>query len=137
MKSAKLTVGAILLFTSLFFVRCSPDVPYVSTTKEVITQGTWAVDYYYYGADKTAQYQNYVFSFLTSGVMKVTNGGDVYEGTWSTIKDPNRTDLLNISLDNQQPVLAELNASWNITTINLTHVAMKNGSNTQLVFRKL
>jgi len=137
MKSTQLAVSAILLFTSLFFVRCSPDLPYVSTTKEVITQGTWSIDYYYYGADRTAQYQNYVFSFSTTGVIKCTNGADVYEGSWSTVKDAGSTDLLTLSLDNQQTVLGELNGSWSITTINLSNVAMKNGSNTQLIFKKL
>jgi hypothetical protein len=137
MKSTQLAVSAILFFSSLFFISCSPDLPYVSTTKEVITQGTWSVDYYYYGADKTAQYQNYVFNFSTTGVIKCTNGADVYEGSWSTVKDPSRTDLLTLSLDNQQPVLGELNGTWNITTINISNVAMKNGSNTQLIFKKL
>jgi hypothetical protein len=137
MKNVKLTVSFLLLLTSMLFVNCSPDLPYVSTTKEVITQGTWGVDYYYYGQDKTAQYADYHFTFSTTGNVTVTHGPDTFAGTWSTLKNTSNTDVLTISLDSQEPTLAELNSSWNINTINLASVAMKNSINTQLIFKKL
>ena len=137
MKNVKLTASLLLLLSSMLFVNCSPDLPYVSTTKEVITQGTWAVNYYYFGQDKTAQYADYQFSFSATGNIAVTHGPDTFAGTWSTLKNSTNSDVLTISLDSQDPNLAELNSSWNINTINLSNVAMKNSSNTHLIFKKL
>ncbi len=137
MKTVSTTVSTLLILCTLLFVHCSPDIPYVSTTKEVITQGTWAVDYYYNGQEKTMQYENYVFTFAPTGNVTCTHGIDTYEGTWNTYKDVNRNDVLTINLSNQQPYLSELNDSWNVTTLNLTYVAMKNSVSTQLIFKKL
>ena len=137
MKNVKRSVLALLFLSTILFVNCTPDMPYVSTTKEVITQGKWAVDYYYFGQDKTSQFDNYEFTFATTGILSCNIAGTVHDGTWVTFKSGNTADVLTIALDNQQPNLAELNANWTITSINLSVVAMKNGSNTQLIFRKL
>lgn len=138
MKKLNFTVTALLFIVSLLFVNCTPDMPYASTTKEVITQGKWSIDYYYAGQDKTAQYQNFQFNFLVSGTMTCTNGTDTYEGTWNIIKDVSRADVMTISINNQvQTTLAELNTSWTVMTVNLNYVAMKDVNSTQLIFKKL
>ena len=135
MKTANPTVALLLFFCALVFTHCTPDQLLASTTKEIIVQGKWAVNYYYDGQDNTAQYQNYAFSFNGDGTIGATNGTDSSYGTWSTIKDVNRNEVLTIHL--HATALSGLDASWTVGSASLVSIGMKNTAGVQLVINKL
>src|SRR5215218_6179203 len=115
MKTSKFFVGLLLLFTSISFVRCTPDQDFSTTTKDVISQGKWTVDYYYAGQDKTSQFNSYEFSFVANGTVSASTTSGEFTGTWALIKDVNRNDVIQINIPTQEPQLAELNELWNVT----------------------
>ena len=137
MKNFKLTLNLLLLFSTVFFASCTPELPYVSTTKEVIVQGSWNVQYYFDGQDNTAQYYDFQFTFSNNGSLVCVKGADSFTGTWSMIKDADHKDVLHISMDTQVTALTALNVDWTVTTVNLMNIGMKSGNNTQLVMAKL
>ncbi len=108
---------------------------YTSSTKEVISKGKWSVEYYYAGQDKTAQYSNYQFSFTGNGNVTVSSGTNSVTGTWSTITDINRNEVLRMSLG-QEPHLQELNEQWCVSSKTIGNVTMKVNGN-ELRIRKL
>ena len=136
MKTSKSFVGFLLLFTSIAFVRCTPDQDFSRTTKDILSQGTWSVDYYFAGQDKTAQYNSYQFSFVGNGMVSGTNGSNQFQGNWALIKDVNGNDVIHINLQTQEPFLLELNELWKVADKSPDIIAM-NGDATQLRLRKL
>ena len=136
MKTLQLTSGLALIFSLAFFSNCSPKLEDVSTTKEVLTQGKWSVNYFFNGQDNTAEFHGYQFDFYTSGSLTATKDSTSYSGTWTIRKDDNYKDILTIELDNQ-PALDDLNSEWHVTTVGLNNVAMKDTTNIQLLWQKL
>ena len=137
MKNVKLTLNLLLLFSSVFLTNCTPELPYVSTTKEIIVQGSWNVQYYFDGQDNTAQYYNFQFTFSNDGTVVCTKGADNYTGSWSLIKDASHKDVIHFAMDTQDAALTALNVDWTVTTVNLRNIAMKNENSVQLVMAKL
>ena len=136
MKSSKFFVGLLLLFSSMAFVRCTPDQYISNSTKDVLSTGKWAVDYYYAGQDKTAQFNSYEFTFVGTGDVSGTNGSNQVQGKWSIMKDVNRNDVLEINLQTQEPFLLELNEIWKVADKSTDVIAM-DGSGMQLRLRKM
>src|SRR5689334_16949809 len=116
MKNFKLTLNLLLLASTVFFANCTPELPYVSTTKEVIVQGSWNVQYYFDGQDNTAQYYDFQFTFSNNGTLSCVKGTDTFSGTWSMIKDADHKDVLHITMDTQVAALTALNVDWTVTT---------------------
>lgn len=121
MKSVKTFAALLLLSFSLSFVSCSPSFDYVSTTKEIITQGSWAVDYFYTDADKTAEYKNYQFNFNFDGTVTYQQG----TGTWQLQKDVAGNDILKITLNTQDANLQKLNKEWKVSDKNTVNMGLK------------
>lgn len=136
MKSLKLTATLIFIISTSIFYSCAPEnMDYVSSTKEIISQGKWSVAYYYAGQDKTAQYSTYQFSFTGNGNVTVSNGTNSFSGTWSTVTDINRNEVLRINLG-QEPHLQELSEQWCVSSCQTDVVSMKVNGN-ELRIRKL
>ena len=135
MKSAKCFAVA-LLFISFSFTNCSPDRDYLFTTNEIISKGSWGVEFFV-NQDKTAQYGNYTFHFSGNGSLQGTDGGNIVKGTWNVIRDVDRTDLLTINL-NDHNYMPELNNTWNVKSksTNAFNFQLK-GNNTEFRIRKL
>ena len=136
MKSSKFFVGLLLLFSSMAFVRCTPDQYVSDSTKDVLSTGKWSVDYYYAGQDKTAQFNSYEFTFVGTGDVLGTNGTSQVQGKWSIMKDVNRNDVIEINLQTQEPFLLELNEIWKVADKSTDVIAM-DGSGMQLRLRKM
>ena len=135
MKSAKL-FAAILLFISFSFANCTQDRDYRYGTDEIITSGNWGVEFYA-NPDKTAEFSTYSLQFNGNGKVQGTNGLNTVEGTWTVVHDVDRTDVLSISINEQNP-LSELTNKWSITTKNNNALALKlKGGATEFRIRKL
>ena len=111
MKNAKV-FAVILLLVSFTFTNCSPDQDHLFTTNEIITRGNWGVEFFI-NNDKTTEYADYVFQFSGNGTFTGTDGTHTTEGSWSVIRDVDRTDLLTISISDQTH-MTELNNSWSV-----------------------
>ena len=134
MKSAK--VFAIILFISSVFTNCSPDRDYLFSTNEIITNGTWNVEFF---ADdnKTAAFNTYSFQFKSNGKLYGTNGVKPVEGNWNVIRDVDRTDVLTINM-NEQGNVGELSNVWSVKSKSTAAFAFKaKGNTTELRLRKL
>lgn len=137
MKTANFA-SILIFFSFLFFTGCTPEnFNYPGTAKEIISQGTWSVDYFYAGQDKTAQFSSYHFTFTGNGTLTGANATNNFSGTWSMVRDVNRNDVIRISISSQEPYLTELNESWNVTSKDINVIAMQDGNNAQLRFKKL
>jgi hypothetical protein len=137
MRTAKLTAVSLLLSVSVFFSACTREVQDDhSLTKEIISKGSWSVDYYYTGQDKTALYSNFQFTFNADGTVSGKNVLEQFAGTWSVVRDVNRNDVLQISISSTDPQITELNANWSVTNTDPLVVSMKIGEGSQLRLRK-
>jgi hypothetical protein len=131
MKTTKLSLSFILLLSTLVFTNCTKDqqVNYSDTTNEIITQGKWTVEYFFADQDLTSNYSNYQFSFLGNGTLTATSNGQSVNGTWKTIRDENRNEVLQILINTGDPSLIEINEHWNVTTKTFVKLTMVEGNN--------
>jgi hypothetical protein len=138
MKIQKLTVGLLLVASSILFTNCTKDQneSYKSTTREIISQGKWSVDYFFSGQNITSQYGSYQFNFIGNGSLKATDGLNELSGSWKMIRDVNGNDVLQIEILTQDPHLSELNANWNVIEKQPGSVSMQLAAN-QLRFKKI
>lgn len=136
MKNVRLSLNSLLLLTAIGFVRCSPKVPIVTTTKEVIQQGNWHVQYFFDGQDETALFHDYAFNFNSGGIVSIIHGTDTLTGAWNIAKDNSQRDVLSVNVDNAPAGLTKINGDWNVQSLSLVSVGLKDSDNTQLVIRK-
>ena len=137
MKASKPSFRIILFAAVFFFASCTKDQDFSSTTREIISEGQWSVDYYYAGQDKTTLFSHFQFVFQGNGVVKGSNGSVSIEGSWNMIRDVNRNDVIRITINSPEPHFSDLTESWNVTEKNSSVVAMKDAQNHELRFRKL
>jgi hypothetical protein len=136
MKNASLSLILLLSITSLLFVNCTKDeLQSLSTTRELLIHGTWDVDYYFAGQDKTAQFSGYSFNFGSDGTLTAVNASTTVTGTWSTSREGTGT-MITMNLG-QQAELTPLNTRWDVGSATVVSVGMKDSASSQLVFRKL
>lgn len=136
MKTLKLSSVLLFIIINCFFAGCTREpLAYISTTKEIISQGKWSVDYYFSGQDKTAQFSNYQFIFTGNGTVTASDSGHSYTGTWSMVTGVNRNEILKINLDHV-PDLQELNNQWSVDDKSSNWVSMNLNGN-ELRFKKL
>lgn len=150
---------ALVLSFSLV-VSCSTDDDNNSTNNSVqIAQveniaetGTWRVtNFNDSGQDETNDFNGYVFTFSSNGILTATNGTTSYTGTWSVTGDDSSDDDGSSGNDDLDfnisfPVpdtddFADLNDDWDIvsysdTTINLIDVSGGNGETDLLTFQR-
>ncbi len=135
MKNSKIFLATAVLFSSLFFINCTPDNDTLTETQEIITRGNWSIDYYYAGQDKTAQVNNYQFIFENGGKVTCTDNGTQYAGKWQ-IKKNVEGDVLDIQLTTPPVELLQLNDGWNVTGKNINSISLKS-ANVQLRMTKI
>ena len=138
MKTVKSFAALLLFSATLLFTSCTGDYDHISTTKEFIVQGTWAIDYFYAAQDKTAGYAIYQLTFYPNGVVICACKNDVFNGTWNMRKDRNRNDVLMLQLPSHQADLKELNLNWSVAERQPTEISMTESAlPAQLRLRKL
>jgi hypothetical protein len=135
MKNSKPFLAIALSVSSLFFINCTPDNDNLTETQEIITRGNWAINYYYADHDKTAQVNNYQFSFGNGGKITCTDNNTTYNGTWQIAKNVGG-DVLNMQLMTPPLELLQLNDGWNVTGKNTNSISLKS-ANVQLRITRL
>lgn len=123
--------GLLLLSLVALLSSCTKDEnnTYYSTTQEFISRGQWSVDYYYAGGDKTPTLSPYHFVFLGNGTLSGSDGNQEFAGSWKVLRDVNYNDVLQITLESQDPALSQLNEHWQVTTKDNSLISMKVGVN--------
>jgi hypothetical protein len=135
MKSAKVFAG-ILLFISFSFTNCSRDQDYLFTTNEIITRGDWGVTFFA-DKDKTVQYEKYVFHFSADGILEGTDGIHTAKGNWNVIRDVDRSDLLTITLIEQNNI-RDLSNAWSVKAKTTEAISLQvKGNSTEFRIHKL
>ena len=135
MKSLKIS-SALFLFVSILFTNCSPDHEFISSTDEIITRGSWNVEFFA-NDSKTAEFGNFNFQFNGNGQLSGTNGIKNVQGSWSVIRDANRADILTISM-NEQGNVSELSNTWAVKTkYTNAFILQSRGITTEFRLRKL
>ena len=135
MKSLKIS-SALLLFISFLFSNCSPDHDFLSSTNEIITRGSWDVEFFA-NDNKTAEFGNFSFQFNGNGKLSGSNGIKTVEGSWNVIRDVDRTDILTITM-NDRDNISELSNSWSVKTKTTNAFILEaKGSTTEFRLRKL
>ena len=138
MKNVQLRLFLLLLMSPLFFTSCTKEsLNHLSTSKEIISQGTWTIDYYFEGQDKTAQFHDYQFSFNGNGSFTVTKGTSTFSGTWTTTRNTDYSEKMSIHFETSNADLTPIENSWNVGAMSLNSVAMQNEASNQLRFHKL
>jgi hypothetical protein len=136
MKNLKFFTYLLIIISTSFFVRCTPEnVDYGATTKQMITKVQWSVDYYFAGQDKTAQFNRYKFSFIGNGAITADDGTNAVTGSWRMLTDVNRNDVLQINISEVH--LQDLNSQWTVLDLTSTGLLIMKGRNTEIRFRKL
>ena len=123
MKSSNLLAALLLVASSLFFTRCTADHDFVSTPKEIITEGEWAVQTFMAGGDKTAQYTDYSFSFRPDGTVMIEGDGTEYSGTWKWTHNV-QSEILSLQLPDQGGLLL-LDNQWTVSGWGRQSIAFK------------
>lgn len=127
MKNAKLLAALLLSVSSLLFTRCTADrADFVSTPREILSEGAWAVKSFYAGADKTGNYAAYSFSFKGNGQLTATNSSEEANGRWRWIQNV-QSEVLDLQLDNHAD-LNELGEQWTLTQWDRHHLTLQRGT---------
>ncbi|MEQ9466405.1 MAG: hypothetical protein RLN88_03285 [Ekhidna sp.] len=117
-----------------------------STIQANVQSGTWRIKKFVDSdTDETIHFANYNFTFMSSGVLRATNGTNDYEGTWS-ITDSNSNDDSQDDLDfnihfNLTNDFEDLNDDWDFISqsaseIELTDISGGSGETDLLTFEK-
>ncbi|MEO6070576.1 MAG: hypothetical protein ABIN57_00290 [Chitinophagaceae bacterium] len=125
MKYPKTLAAMLLLCSSLIFGSCSPNFDYLSTTKEIISQGNWSVGYFYADTDKTNSFSEYSFRFNNGGILDCKRINDSCTGKWKVAKDIEGNEVINMELTTQDASLLQLNGNWKVTGKNIANIALK------------
>ena len=136
MKNAKFISYLLVIVSTSFFTSCSKEsIDYPGSTKQVIAGSSWSIDYYFAGQDKTAQFTNYKFSFVSTGIVTADDGTNSFNGNWSVVTDVNRKDVLRMNLTEAH--LQDLNSQWTIIDATTSgSLVMKNAAS-EIHLRKL
>lgn len=122
----------------------------IEEANTVATSGTWRVtNYNDDGQDETSDYNGYIFTFETTGVLTATKDTTTISGTWSITDDSSSSsddDDDDIDFNIFFPVsddhpLDDLSDDWDIvsfdaTTINLIDISGGDGSTDLLTIMK-
>ncbi|HEX2608300.1 MAG TPA: hypothetical protein VHK91_13015 [Flavisolibacter sp.] len=134
MKYLNSVFGVLLLILSLS--SCSPQQDAITSTREIISQGNWTVDYYFPGQNRTEQFLNYAFHFRGDGTLTIEQGSQVATGNWSLVHDVNRNEVIALQINSSNPQITSLNEHWSVVDRNLSALAMKDGNNVELRLKK-
>jgi hypothetical protein len=116
---------AILLFLTLFFVRCTKNEDYPDTLSFFLTEGTWNVAHFYSGNDKTAAFASYKFSFEKTGMAVSNSSTGTDNGSWKIMQKV-KGDAIRLQFNDTQ--LQEINNDWDISVSKNSTLELNNGS---------
>lgn len=107
MKKLVLTFAII----SLMFSSCKKDSP--KKVENMLEDGTWKITLFQEDSeDYTIDYAGDVFTFKKDGTVSATHSATSFNGTWSTEKDDDHTEL-NLTFSNPSELL-ELSDDWDV-----------------------
>jgi len=133
MKNAKFFTYLLIIISTSLFVSCTREnLGYGSTTREIITGKQWSVDYYFAGQDRTAQFNNYKFNFVSDGTLTANDGIASVNGNWSMLTDVNRNDVLRINISEAH---LQLNEQWTVNPS--ADILVLKGTGSEMRLRKL
>ena len=136
MKNLKFISYLLVIVSTSFFSSCSREsVDYPGSTKQVIAGSSFSIDYYFAGQDKTAQFTNYKFSFVGTGVVTADDGTNSFNGNWSVVTDVNRKDVLRMNLTEAH--LQDLNDQWTVENAYTSGSLVMKNSTSEIHLRKL
>jgi hypothetical protein len=99
---------------------------------QMIVSATWEI--YLFAEDdeiETSDFTNFKFTFLTTSVVKATDGTNTYEGTWYTVKDNNEDspDGLTFHISFEEPEsFMSLTEDWSVISANQAEIRLKHVS---------
>jgi hypothetical protein len=126
MKKTTRTV-AILLFLTMFFVRCTRNMDYPDPVKETISRGNWKVGYFFSGQDKTSTCSAYTFSFNNDGTLDCNSTNGNFSGGWELVQKV-AGPAINIQFNGTGFPLNEINNTWSVVGVNSSEVSLSNQS---------
>jgi hypothetical protein len=123
MKITNLLAGTLLSLSTLLFTNCTADRDFVSTPREILSEGSWSISSLYASGDKTGLYAGHSFSFGTNGTVTVSSHGESVSGTWRWIKYAN-SEVLQLQLPGAAG-LQELQGPWTLQEWNRRAMTLK------------
>ena len=121
-----LIIFALKCSVILYFAACTGINEYttaVSATPHV-TKGVWKINLFKdAGKDLSNDLAAYTLNFIPSGKIIAVRNGEVIRGNWSEDEILKR---ITINLDTKDPLLAKLNAYWNISAVTKARVSLQN-----------
>ena len=126
MKNAKLLAALLLSVSSLLFTRCTADNDFVSTPREILSEGNWGIQSFYSGGDKTGNYAAYSFSFKGNGQVTVSTSSEEATGHWRWIHNV-QNEVLDLQLGDHAD-LDELGEQWTLSQWDRHHLTLQRGA---------
>lgn len=108
----------------LYFAACTRLEHYTTdkSATPVVTEGSWKVNLYENGGNKTSEFSGYTFTFTPGGNLLVQKDGRQVNGNWS---EDDIAKKIAIDLGKTDPVLEKLNENWDVTRINDKEIALR------------
>jgi len=103
--------------------------------------GLWKVGYFFDKQDETSNYTGYTFEFQADGTLVAQNGGQVWNGTWSTGCDDSANKFCIFFSGPTPSALTELEEDWRIVEMksafmHFEHTSGGNGDTDVVHFTK-
>jgi hypothetical protein len=117
----------------LYFAACAnvDDYSVYKSVTPIVTKGNWKVNLYMdANNDKTNDFAGYSFVFNNNGDVTVSKNGSNIDGRWY---EDNVSKKVAIDLGNTDPMLVNLNDSWNIDDVSSTNISLGNENTERLI----
>jgi hypothetical protein len=117
----------------LYFAACAnvDDYTVYKSVTPIVTKGNWKVNLYMdANNDKTNDFAGYSFAFNSNGGVTVSKNGSNIDGHWY---EDNVSKKVAIDLGNTDPMLINLNDSWNIDDVSSTNISLGNLNTERLI----
>ena len=89
----------------------------------VLTSGEWRVNYFFDQTDKTAAFENFVFTFAADGTALAADDTSSLNGTWKSYGD---SGVIELEFDfEEEPPLNDLLADWELVEFTTTIIRLK------------
>jgi hypothetical protein len=112
----------------LYFAACAnvDDYTVYKSVTPIVTKGNWKVNLYMdANNDKTNDFAGYSFVFNNNGDVTARKNGNDINGHWY---EDNVSKKVAIDLGNTDPMLINLNDSWNIDDVSSTNISLANNN---------
>lgn len=126
MKITTFFAGFLLIFSSFLFTRCTADRDFVSTPREILSQGSWSVASLSTGGAPTSQFAGYTLSFGSGNTVIVSGSDEPVSGSWQW-KHNVQNEVLDLQLPDHSALKA-LNSQWTLEQWGLHTLTLKRGA---------